>query len=123
MNLVELKEKLPYKPKNQSWLQNGYPARPEDRCQKITKENYQNLDDCFGVVARKELQKFIKEKPDVPVVVLAPLSKTGKISSGKSGKPRLFIGNEALYYPQYELFACSANLDGFIEVFHHGVKK
>lgn len=122
MNLVELKQKLPYKVRSsESWLENNYPSRPEDRCQKITKENFQNIEDVFGIDARKRIEQGVKKFPDVPVVILAKLPKSGNIPK----KPRevAFVKENVSYYRQYELFASSAHLDGFIEVFHHGVKK
>jgi len=122
MNLVELKQKLPYKVKSgETWLENGYPSRPEDRCQKITKENFQNIEDVFGIDSRKQIEKAVKTNPKIPVVILAKLPKSGKIP--KDPQPLTYIQSEASYYTQYELFASASHIHGFIEVFHHGVKK
>jgi hypothetical protein len=99
---------------SESWLQNQYPARPDKRYAQTTYLNYQNLEDLFGAEARHRIEQAVKEHPDVKVVIVAELTKTGRLKG-----PRSFIENEAEYYGQYELFAVAAHMGGFVEAFHN----
>lgn len=97
-----------------SWLENQYPKNPSGRCSKVTYLNYQNLEDCFGVEARGKIEKYVAERPEVRVVIVAALGKRGKPRG-----PKVFLKNEADYYTQYELFAVAFHMHGFVEVFHN----
>ena len=112
MNVKELMAEL--KSANVSWLENQYPAIPSERYSSKTYLNYQNLQDCFGEKAKNKIQNAVLDHPEVHVVVVAELYR-----SGKRKCPRVFIQNEADYYGQYELFACAALMEGFVEVFHN----
>jgi len=119
MKIIELKElfREEIKPSD-TWLHNQYPAHPSKRCSPKTYLNYQNIEDCFNIEARKQIEKAIEKHPEISVVIVAVLDKRGKVRH-----PRTFIRNEAEYYKHYELFACSAHMPGFIEVFHNIKKK
>jgi len=115
MKIENLKEKLhtPIK-EGETWLQNQWPAQPNKRYSDVTYLNYQNIEDLFGRKASTKIHNAVLDHPEIPVVVVAVLDKNGKVEG-----PRVFIQNEAHYYGQYELFACSAGMDGFVEVFHN----
>jgi hypothetical protein len=119
MKITELKEKLQSKniQVSETWLRNQFPAQPSERYSKLTFMNFQNIEDNFGKEAKEELEEFLKKPRIIPinVVILAELTKNGKAKK----KPRLFAGSEALYYGQYELFACSAHMEGFVEIFQN----
>lgn len=120
MNVAELKEQLQSKDANKSWLKNQYPANPSERYSKLTYNNFQNIEDCFGKEASDQLRAFLVRNPTNAVVV-AELTEKGNAKK----KPRLFTDlgsgycHEASYYGQYELFASSAHMDGFVEVFQN----
>lgn len=115
MKIEELKKALTTEvPASDTWLQNQYPAQPNKRYAKETYLNYQNIEDTFGKEASTKIHNAVLDHPEIPVVVLAVLGKTGKVLG-----PRVFIQNEAHYYGQYELFATSAGMKGFVEVFHN----
>ena len=99
---------------SETWLQNQYPAQPNKRYAPSTYLNYQNLEDLFGPQARAKIAEAVNQHPEIKVVILAELTKTGTLK-----RPRSFIGDEAAYYGQYELFGCAAHMAGFIEVFHN----
>ncbi len=115
MNIDELKAKL-YTPieENETWLQNQWPARPNQRLSEYTYLNYQNLQNVFGPEARKKMESAVAEHPEVQVVVVAVLNKSGRLKG-----PRSFLEEWADYYSQYELFASAAGMPGFVEVFHN----
>lgn len=118
MQIQELKVKLTTEiDPSATWLENQFPTIPEKRCSELTYLNYQNVEDCFGIEARKKLETAVKKNPEIKVVIVAVLTKAGKVKG-----PRAFIENEALYYGQYELFNTSAGMDGFVEIFHN-IKK
>jgi len=115
MNVEELKKALTTEvPASDTWLENQYPAVPSKRCHQSTYLNYQNIEDCFGRGAREQIEKAVKEHPEIPVVIVAVLDKRGRPKD-----PRTFLHNEAQYYGHYELFACAAGMKGFVEVFHN----
>lgn len=116
MKIEELKKALATEvPASSVWLQNQYPAIPSKRCSSLTYLAYQNLEDVSGVEARTSMEEFLAKHPDAKIVVVAEITKTGKPKK----KLRAFTDNEALYYPQYELFASAAHMEGFVEVFHN----
>jgi hypothetical protein len=119
MKIEELKQNLqtPIK-EDETWLQNQWPAQPNKRYSDVTYLNYQNIEDLFGKKANTKIRKAVLDHPEVPVVVVAVLDKNGKVEG-----PRAFVQNEAEYYGHYELFACAAGMDGFVEVFHNVKKK
>lgn len=115
MNIEELKKALTTEvPASSTWLQNQYPALLTKRCSSLTYLNYQNLEDCSGVEARKSMEAFLAKHLGHNIVIVAELTKSGKPKK----KLRIFADNEALYYTQYELFGCAAHMEGFVEVFH-----
>jgi hypothetical protein len=127
MKIDELKEKL--KSQNiqasDTWLENQFPARPSERYSKLTYLKYENIEENFGKEARTQLEEYLKKNPDKRVVILAALTKKGNVKK----KPVMFMDtgigydNFASYYGIYELFACSAHLDGFVEVFQNVAQK
>lgn len=127
MKIDELKEKL--KSQNiqasDTWLENQFPARPQERYSKLTYMNFQNIEDNFGKEARTQLEEFLKAHPDKKTVVLAELTEKGNVKK----KPRLFMDsgigydNFASYYGIYELFACASHMHGFVEVFQNVAQK
>jgi hypothetical protein len=122
MNLEEIKQHLRYEIKpDETWLHNCYPARPEHRCDVSTLDNYQNIEDVFGLEAKKKIERAVKKNPLVAVVILAELPKSGKMP--KKVTPLVFLNNEAHYYKRFELFSASLQptCHGFIEVFHHNI--
>jgi hypothetical protein len=98
-----------------SWLKNQFPAEPQKRYSKLTYLNYQTLEEVFGKEAAYSLKQYLEKHPEEKVVVLATLTPKGRANP----KPRLFAYPESAYYGQYELFAASAHLSGFVEVFHN----
>jgi len=121
MKIQELKEKLKSEIKpSESWLQNQFPANPTERYSKLTYNNFQNIEDCFGKEASNALKAFLAKNPTKAVVV-AELTKKGNVKK----RPRLFtdLGSGcchwATYYGQYKLFACATHMEGFIEVFQN----
>lgn len=115
MNVEELKKALITEvPPTDTWLQNQYPAIPSKRYSSLTYLNYQNIEDCFGKDARQQIEKAVTAHPEIPVVILAALDKRGRLRGSRS-----VVQNEAQYYGHYELFACAANMEGFVEVFHN----
>jgi len=98
-----------------TWLQNQYPAYPKDRLKSENYLNYKNLEPFPEDINISEVKRLIKEKPDVPIVILARISKQKKYL-----KPIILVENDARYYPQYELFASAYHVtSGFVELFHN----
>lgn len=97
-----------------TWLQDQYPALPDKRLSKLTHLCYQNIEDNYGKETADQMKKFV-ETEKRPVVVVAEITKSGM----KSKRPRAFVDEEACYYSQYELFAASAHMHGFVELFHN----
>ncbi len=116
MKIEELKKALATEIEpSATWLKNQYPAQPNKRYAKETYLNYQNIEDVFGKETADSLKQWLEKHPEEKVVVVASLTAKGRIGP----KPRLFTDPESVYYGQYELFACSAHLSGFVEVFHN----
>jgi hypothetical protein len=100
-----------------SWLQNQYPAIPSERLDKKNYLAFENLEPFQKDIRIDEVKRLLKEKPEVPVVILAKINKDGKYL-----KPVILVESDARYYPQYELFASAYHLSGFVELFHNQKK-
>lgn len=113
--LDELKSRYTVPKAGDTWLQNQYPALPLERLDKRNYMNYANLEK-FTATAEwiPKIKKLVRVHSDVPIVVLARLD-----ASGRFTKPMILVQNDALYYPQYELFASAYHLKGFVELFHN----
>lgn len=113
--LDELKSRYTSPKAGDTWLQNQYPALPSER---LDMRNYLSFGNLKMFPALKDeipkIMKLVHDKPDVPFVVLARLD-----SAGRYTKPVFLLGNDALYYPRYELFASAHHLQGFVELFHN----
>jgi hypothetical protein len=110
--LIE-KEKSIAKPSD-TWLQNQYPAYPKDRLKPENYLNYKNLEPFVKDVNISEVKRLIRDKPDVPIVILARISEQKRYL-----KPLILVESDARYYPQYELFASAYHISGFVELFHN----
>jgi hypothetical protein len=116
MKLEMIKKKMAMiSTSKESWLKNQFPAEPSERLNKINYLNYQNIEDCFDKETMSSMKKYIDENLNVKVLVLVSLDENGKPIK----KPRAFVNDEVKYYTMYELFASSANMKGFIEIFHN----
>jgi hypothetical protein len=116
MQIQELKQKLKstIQP-SETWLENQYPANPNERYSKYTFNNYQNITDIFNEDASKSLKEYLEKHPEKKIVVLARLTSKERLNK----TPLLLDEPDSLYYDQYELFACAFHLTGFIEVFQN----
>lgn len=113
--LSSLKAKYKQPESSATWLQNQYPALPSERLDKVNYLNYDNLQrvpDFKNEIPK--IKRMLADHPEVPFVILAVLD-----SSGKYRRPLILAERDALYYPQYELFAGAYHLKGFVELFHN----
>ena len=102
-----------------SWLLNQYPLIKD----RLLQENYLNFGNLkqFEYLGEKlvinisEVQRFLKETTQ-KIVILVALNKNLNPT-----KPIILAGDQAIYYPQYELFRESLNYKpfGWIEIFHN----
>jgi hypothetical protein len=116
MQIQELKEKLKSEIKpSETWLQNQFPANPNERYSKHTFNNFQNITDVFSKETSEQLREFLKEHSEKKVVVLARLTSKGRLNK----KPLLLTEPDSMYYGNFELFASAFHLTGFVEVFQN----
>lgn len=118
MKVKDLINSLDDKP-SESWLQDQYPGRPENRLSEKTFMKFENLQQFLGKESADSMRKFLKSHKDERVAVLLPIGRTGR--AGK--KPRLLLREDVYYYSHYELFAPAAHLHGFVEIFHNFQKQ